>query len=252
MHPYFIYDRSLRSRFLFRIPSYFRSFLATLFFLKAVTPAPDRVETPHNLSWFDDPEFAQAYSDAVSLVGVDYRIPWRIQNILWGLSATVNINGDVVELGTGRGFAMATAASWLHRNRDIRKIHLFDVFQKAQVSGHGDKKHDKYYASSIADTQKVFKTFSNVFFYEGDVLRTCYNLKASSISLLHVDLNNPSLELKVFEILKPRIAKGCIIILDDYSQKGHESGRQLQYNFFSNLGLVILSTPSGQGIIIWK
>ena len=48
----------------------------------------------------------------------------------------------------------------------------------------------------------------------------------------------------------PLLSKGGIILFDDYAYSGFEKSYKLMNNFAKKLNKLILTTPSGQGILI--
>ena len=46
------------------------------------------------------------------------------------------------------------------------------------------------------------------------------------------------------------MSSGGIVLLDDYANKGEEEAYKIHNNFFSSRSLKILTTPSGQGVVI--
>ena len=57
-------------------------------------------------------------------------------------------------------------------------------------------------------------------------------------------------EIEAFKYIWPNLVQGGIVVLDDYGWRGHE----VQYEAFNKLskelGFLILSLPTGQGLII--
>ena len=70
------------------------------------------------------------------------------------------------------------------------------------------------------------------------------------ISFVHVDLNFPQIEYECLEYVWPFITKGGIILFDDYAYSGFEKSYELMNNFAKKVNKLILTTPSGQGILI--
>ncbi|WP_255105873.1 class I SAM-dependent methyltransferase [Synechococcus sp. Cruz-9H2] len=210
---------------------------------------PDCFDTPHLKCWFDDLTFQQCYQSSITAAGSDYRIPWRVHQLLWCLNATEHLDGDLVELGTGKGFMMAAAASYFQQTGDPRLIHLFDLFRKPDFSGEGLLDLSKYYASTPNDVMQAFSRYSNVCFHVGDVRQTLPSGAPDKISFLHVDLNNWRLEIDCMRFLMPRMQQGSVILLDDFANRGFDEAFDQHTMFFRDLGLSILTTPAGQGIV---
>jgi len=121
---------------------------------------PDSFSTPHNKGFFDTAEFQSAYSKSVEVTGFDYRIPWRVHQALWAAQSTINLDGDIVEVGTGRGFIMAAVADYLSGAPTPRtkEVWLYDTFEPPDSEDSKKTQFSKYYATGPEDvwTATVF------------------------------------------------------------------------------------------------
>jgi hypothetical protein len=237
------------SYFEYNLPFFERIFR----YLRLVSPPPDYVLTPHNKSFILKKSFQDGYLTAIKNIGRDYRIPWRVHQAQWAAHHCLSIEGAFVEIGTGRGFIMQTVLGSIEDWNSINKqIHLFDSFQKHADTGLGKAAHDEYYADGIDDVKKNFQSWERVFFHQGDVRDTIKNKIPPKISFLHVDLNSAETELEILDLIFSSISTNGIILLDDYANRGEEYAYELHNSFFESRGHHILTTPSGQGIIIKK
>ena len=215
------------------------------------TGPPDWVTTSHSTNWARSEEFRRCYGSAVRLVGFDYRIPWRAQTLVWAASQARHLNGDFVELGTGRGFMMACVATYRDANFvNIPRIWCFDVFQKARTSGFGDPRHDFAYANSVREAQGVLGGFRSIELVEGDIRETLKDNGPDQIALLHLDLNDGDLESWAVKLIWDRLITGAVIVLDDYANRGMAQSESALLAAFHELGHEILSLPSGQGLVV--
>ncbi len=88
----------------------------------------DWMATRHNDGFRHDPRFRKAYDRAVLASGWDYGLPYRVHQVLWCSRQAQKVDGDFVELGTGRGFMMsAVLADFPGWNSGSRTLHLFDT-----------------------------------------------------------------------------------------------------------------------------
>ena len=210
---------------------------------------PDCFYTPHNKQFSLDKSFSSAYLSSVESINSDYRIPWRVHQLLWAIQSTSQIDGVIVELGTGKGFMMKSAAVYMADKNIDKAIHLFDVFQKPSISGFGKEAFSGVYASSLNETKLVFKSHPNCIFHEGDVRKTVKPF-VTPVSFLHLDLNEPEIELEMLKHFYPLMAHGSLILLDDFANRGFEQSFKMHTNFFEDKGLSVLTTPAGQGIVL--
>jgi hypothetical protein len=214
-------------------------------------PPPDWVLTPHNKSFINDVNFQNGYSTAIKNIGFDYRIPWRVHQAIWAANHCLSIDGDFVELGTGKGFIMQSVlGSFENWNTVNKKLLLFDTFLKFENSGKGKEQHNLYYASNLEEVKNNFSIWENVEFIQGDVSQEILTHCPTKISFLHVDLNDGDIEIKMLKHLFDKMSPSGIILLDDYANNGEEYSYSLHNSFFKSLRKNILTTPSGQGIVI--
>jgi O-methyltransferase len=221
-----------------------------IFRLNSSTP-PDWVSTPHNKAFFNDKIFQDGYSLAVKNIGSDYRIPWRVHQAIWAAHHCLNLEGDFVELGTGKGFVMQSVLGSIENwNKFDKKAWLYDTFQKFEHSGMGKSIHNQFYADNLEEVKFNFSNWDNIIFVEGDVSKEIISNCPEKISFLHVDLNDGDTEIEILRKIINNVVSSGIIILDDYANRGEEYSYKVHTEFFNSLGYNILTTPSGQGIII--
>ena len=63
-------------------------------------------------------------------------------------------------------------------------------------------------------------------------------------------MNNPKVESECLDLIWPFLVKGGIILFDDYAYKGFEETYKEMNRFAKKVNKLILTTPSGQGILI--
>jgi len=228
-----------------------RLFQRKVFLLERPTGPPDWTTTAHSTNWARREPFSSCYRAAVELVGRDYRIPWRAQTLLWAASQARHLNGDFVELGTGKGFMMACVATYRDTHfSDGPKIWCFDIFQESSVSGFGDSRHNHAYANSIRETQDVLGGFGAIELVEGDIRETLECAGPERIAFLHLDLNDSDLESWAVNVVWERLITGAVIVLDDYANRGMAQSEASLLATFREKGYEILSLPSGQGLVV--
>lgn len=205
--------------------------------------------TPHNMDFVNDGKFQHAYEVAVNLAGHDYRIPWRVHQAIWCASVASRLEGAFVELGTGRGFVMSAVMDFFGDDLKRKEVFLLDLFQTPSQSGLGLGRMATYYADSVMPVRHHFARYPNVSVVVGDVRETAGDLP-NKISFIHVDLNHPEVEVAMLKLLWPKLVPGALVLLDDFANKGMERSYIQMSSFFKGLDHQILTTPSGQGIVI--
>ena len=79
---------------------------------------------------------------------------------------------------------------------------------------------------------------------------TLEKINLEKIGFLHIDLNAPEIETQCLKILWDKILPGGVILIDDYAYTGFEYTNTLFNKFVQEIGVSILTTASGQGIIV--
>lgn len=211
---------------------------------------PDSFWTPHNKSFFLKQDFQECYRTAILVAGSDYRIPWRVHQLLWAAESAKNLPGDIVEVGTGRGFMMAAVLRYLEMRCIDKKVFLYDLFQQPGRGESTKLQFSRFYADSYEEVRRNFAQFSNATLVPGDVYATLRAGHPNPISLLHLDLNDAPAETFVLEALWESLLPGALIVLDDYANRGLEDQYEAVNRFLEKKNTRAMSTASGQGIVI--
>ena len=215
----------------------------------------DGITTRHNDDFRLTPAFRRAYDRAVQASGRDYQIPYRVQQALWCARIARKLEGDFVELGTGRGFLMsAVLADYDGWAEDVRSLHLFDTFLSTPPNQEGEQRDDvepsPFYATSVDDVRANFAEWPRVQIHEGDVFETLPNAAIERIAFLHVDMNHHDPESFGIRRLWPKMSKGAVMLLDDYAHYNCRMQYRAVNELATELGFDVLSTPTGQGLVV--
>ena len=219
----------------------------------------DGMATIHNVGFLQEPHFQAAYERAVAAMPFDYEIPWRVHQALWAANVASNLPGkpSFVELGTGRGFIMTSVMEYLsfsNTPEDMPSCFLFDSFSPFVTNGIDQQSEEfglsRYYADSYKAVAENFAEWPNVRLVKCFLPEGLDEVKLSPIGFLHIDLNASQIEIDCLKSLWNDLVPGAIVLLDDYAYRGYESAYLEMNNFAKDLGIRILTTASGQGIII--
>jgi hypothetical protein len=90
----------------------------------------DNLGTNNNLSILSDSAFLSAYNKGITFVGSDLNIPLRVHQAIWSAVYASEIDGDFMELGTGKGFTFAAVMEYISNfHPQIKKqVFLIDTF----------------------------------------------------------------------------------------------------------------------------
>lgn len=215
----------------------------------------DGIATKHLDDFRTTERFKTANARAVRASGWDYQIPYRIHQALWCSHQAQKVPGDYVEIGTGRGYMMsAILADFKDWENCGRSVHLFDTFSPFGLDASGKQRADgevsQYYAVSAEQTASNFSEWSRININQGDVFETLPKAPIRQIALLHIDLNAPAPEVFALKFLWDRMPRGGVVLLDDFAYSSHEKQHEAMNVVAAELGIDILSTPTGQGIIV--
>ena len=215
----------------------------------------DGLITDHDSSFMNERSFQAAYAKAVASAGADWDIPWRTHVALWAAKSAIDIEGDYVELGTGRAWRFSAICQYLPWNEMSKSLWLCDRFSPFgvdPVTGLPDQTSNPHpcYARSLEATKANFEGLERINFVEGTLPESLQQLEIARISFLHIDLNNSETEIESLRYLWPSIAPGGLILMDDYAYAGYKP-QYLAMNALANeLGVLVLSLPTGQGLIV--
>ena len=169
-------------------------------------------------------------------------------------------DGDFVELGTGkRIMAKVIMSNTELKNQNNKKFYLFDIFSgtpeltnkiyKLENTKYLNKEHFKGDYFNFIESK--FSMYSNVELVRGE-LPGSLNKKLDQINkiiFLHIDLNNAHCEIESIKLIYDKLAKGCVIILDDYCYNElFREQKNAWDSFIKTKNNTILSLPTGQGI----
>jgi len=211
----------------------------------------DGLRTSHNHSFLEAPDFQDAYARAVKAAGWDYEIHWRVHVILWAAITAQPLPGAFVECGTGRGFmasAICQGLAWTDR-----PFYLFDTFQPELVTPDSATRHEGHspvYARCPEEPQTNFREWPGVKLVVGTIPQSLTDVNIASVAFLHVDLNHPLPEEGVIRHFWPKLCPGAIVVFDDYAYEGYEASHVSADRVAADLGFLIVSLPTGQGLAI--
>lgn len=217
----------------------------------------DNLKTNNNFYFLEDTKFLNTYKNTRAKLDFDPNIPLRVHQAIWCAFNANNIDGDIVELGTGKGFLFYNIMCNYGDLLKGKKIYLCDTFLSyktdmltgKQVPENGVS---KIYAQSYDQVKNSFAKWGNIQLLEGLLPNSLKesNIKIEAISFLHVDLNFYKAEIECLEYLWDKISVGGLVLLDDFGNPGREAQMRAHLNFFTSKDQIILSLACGQGLII--
>src|SRR3990167_115993 len=223
---------------------------------ETISYSGDGITTSNNCSFLRTEKFKKAYSKYCQSFGSSLNIQWRIHQALWCAHIARHLKGDIIEFGVGNGLVMSSILevyeNWENSNK---KLFLVDTFSSHNINSltgkqDTDQSVNPFYANSLDLVKSNFSSFKNVEFIVGFVPDVLSSLKLDELSFVHIDMNYFVPEVAALEFCWEKIVKGGVILLDDYAYKNHDEQYHAMNKLAKKLNFDILTTPTGQGIII--
>ena len=233
----------------------------------------DGLASNHVFDFMLDEKFIHAYNEGKNTGAIKNHptdIHYRAYIACYFANHALNLEGDFVECGIGKGLLAKTICVYLNFEKINKNFFLFDTFAGIplnQAQSNKEKELMKWMNETIyaerdditeefildyfSEVKNTFSKFSNVKITKGIIPDSLNKVSLNKISFISMDLNNAFAEIKAIEFLWHKIEKNGIILLDDYA---YSEGFRLQKNswdkFAKEKNLQILTLPTGQGLLI--
>ena len=217
----------------------------------------DGLATKFNFEFIKKKDFFNAYNKSMAP-----RMEWRAHVLGWAAKHAVNLgSGDFVECGTHTGGTASFVFFYSKLYKTNKKFYLIDTFT-GLVENLISNEEKKEWKKDKVDPRKVFNTdvesivrdkfkkYKNVKIIKGEIPAILQKLKIKKISYLHIDLNNAFPEVAALNFFWNKIAKGGVIVADDYGWPSHTVQKREWDKFIQKKKNKILSLPTGQGLVI--
>jgi Macrocin-O-methyltransferase (TylF) len=96
----------------------------------------------------------------------------------------------------------------------------------------------------------AFRRAKNVSLIEGSIPETLPQVPAKKIAYLHLDMNCSPPEIAAIRFFWERLVPGAFVLIDDYAFYGYVSEKIAMDRFAQEMGIKILSLPTGQGLLV--
>ena len=120
----------------------------------------------------------------------------------------------------------------------------------ADERAHAAMLNNALYFDCYEVTRRNFELYPNARLVRGILPDSITDAQIDQIAYLSIDLNNADAEIATIERLWPRLSPGAVVILDDFAFSGYEAQFRAWSDFARNKSLMILTVPTGQGILI--
>jgi predicted O-methyltransferase YrrM len=95
-----------------------------------------------------------------------------------------------------------------------------------------------------------FKPYPNVHVVRGSVPATLPSVRTGPVAFLHIDLNSAAPERAAFEHFWPKMARGGIVVFDDYNWVFFKRQKETIDDHARAIGRQVLCLPTGQGLLV--
>jgi hypothetical protein len=213
----------------------------------------------HNCDFIDEPRFRAAYAEGErtgSWKGANIR--WRAHVACWAAANAVRLEGDFVECGVNRGGLSRTVIEYLDWKSLGRTFYLLDTFCGLSEKYISDAEQARgisptmngYYEECYDDVVETFRGLPNVRIVRGAVPETLTQVAAKKVAYLSIDMNCVEPEIAALEFFWDKLARGALVVLDDYGWSQHLLQKRAFDEFAARKQVAILSMPTGQGLIL--
>jgi SAM-dependent methyltransferase len=242
---------------------------------RSVAYNQDGLNTSHNSSFLNDAHFKLTYEYTKCAVGHDYQWHWRNYIGIKLASLAKDYNLNFVECGVGQGWMTISIIHYMQEKFGITPYFtLFDTWEgidETLVS----PEEELFWGQPASEKKKMYKYTDTPFdvvkqnilnaarlkhkinFVKGSIPNTFSTnvldkIQAQGeISFLHIDMNNSYPEVQALTVLYPFIARGGIILFDDYAYSGYEFQQQKIDEACDAIGIERpIFLPTGQGLHI--
>lgn len=213
--------------------------------------------------FLNDERFQRAYARGLASGGKKRRHidddRWIIHIALWAATLAARLPGDFVECGVDSGLMSSAICEWLDFNRLNKDFWLFDTYQgipdeqmtEAERNGIAGWHNRESYVECFPETVANFSEWPRCKLVRGTVPETLDAFPSDqSVAYLSIDMNIVLPEIAAIEFFWDRMVPGGIVLLDDYGWATHAAQRVALDDFAHRHDAMILSVPTGQGIII--
>jgi O-methyltransferase len=228
-----------------------------------LTYSSDLLYTYHNADFLKDPHFVESYklgkqTDGGTLLKND-DIQWRIHILCWAAFHASHLEGDFVDCGVHTGIFARAIINFINFEHTNKKYYLLDTFKGMDPRFSNEKELERHKLMNYGEedenllynqVKETFKQF-NVEIIRGSVPETLPYVKSEKISFLSIDMNCVEPEVKALEHFWDKMVSGGIIILDDYGYANSTNDqKQAHDQFAKSKGIMVLTLPTCQGLII--
>lgn len=210
--------------------------------------------------FLEDDRFTRAYrrgKNSGHLLGDDLHIEWRVVVCCWAAQHGAHLPGDFVECGVNTGIFSLAVCEYVDFNRLDKSFWLFDTYKGLPVEQISERElatgklaMNSHYFDCFETTRANFLPFPRAKLVRGAVPDTLTEATIDRVAYLSIDMNIAYPEREALEFFWPKLTSGAAVVLDDYGWEACSEQRDTADEFASQVGIEILSLPTGQGLLL--
>jgi len=227
------------------------------------------MKTTHELPWnggIGNESFLHASQDVkehfefsgaggVNLSNIDGLL-WRHWIVSYCVRHAVEFTGtdlDLVECGVCDGLSAFFALRELRGLGSHVKMHLYDAWapmRNEYLLESEQESAGNYSNITIERVKKNLSEFNNVVYHPGYIPESLHLEPPSlkQISYMHIDLNSAMPTVAALEYFFPILARGGIVLFDDYGWIEYGPTKKAVDKFFADKPGILMPLPTGQSI----
>ena len=226
------------------------------------TYADDGVITDHIVDFMMEERFRNAYASGKSTGALKFHpgdIHFRSYIACWAATHALNLEGDFVECGVGKGLLSKTIVEYTNFKNVQKNFYLIDTYQGIPVeqgieseASNMEKLNSLHFNSSYLDEVKTtFNKYDNVLVIPGRIPQILTEHTLDRVCYLSIDMNNSVAEISALEFFWEKLVSGAVVLFDDYAYgEQFRAQKDAIDKFVKDKGASVLTLPTGQGMLI--
>lgn len=201
------------------------------------------------LGWQEDTEFRKI---ADKLSGISASPIYKLYTLWQMLPHVKSLEGYIAEVGVFRGGSAKIICEAMKKHGIAKKLLLFDTFAgmpkvNKQLDQHreGDFKN-----TSLPEVMERLKAYNACEFYPGFFPDSASKHVLERFAFAHIDVDIHSSVLNCCEWFYPRMARGGIMLFDDYGTKSCAGAKKAVDDFFADKKEAVIYSPATQAFVI--
>jgi O-methyltransferase len=194
------------------------------------------------------PEFKSFYAEISQKTLLNAERAWTVYSLA---RQALNADGDFLEAGVYRGGTALLLRHILDRRPGLRRLHLFDTFAGMPQT---DPLRDRHRRNDFRDTSieavsGLVGLEDKIVYHKGLIPETFKGLEESRFAFSHIDVDIYQSVRDCCQFIYLRMAKGGIMLFDDYGLPSCPGARQAVDEFFADKPEFPIVLRTGQAVV---